>query len=145
VNLAGTWAGVVALQTLFALSFAAVLFSELRSPRADRLEQLVYDLGGNSWAVWRHAVLPPASGLIRICFLQTALYSWLDYGLVSIVGGGHVASVTMKLFGYLREASVNQAAQASLVLLGPAWGGFFLAGWIGTFRQRRFEESVARS
>ena len=137
LRLAGTIAGVVLLQSMFALSFATVFFSEFWSPRAERLEQLVRNLGGNDWAVWRHAVFPQARGLILICFLQTALSSWLDYGLVSVVGGGHVPSVTIRLFAYIREASVNQAALASLILLAPALAGFFLTAFVYSCRRDR--------
>ncbi|WP_010586766.1 ABC transporter permease [Schlesneria paludicola] len=122
----GNVVGVILMQTVFALSFSSVFFYELWSPRAERLEQLVSNFGGSRWDVWRHAVFPQISGLILVCFLQTALYSWLDYGIVSIVGGGYVPSVTTRLFGYIREASVNQAAQASLILLAPALLGFLI-------------------
>ncbi|QDU02359.1 spermidine/putrescine ABC transporter membrane protein [Gimesia chilikensis] len=123
LDLAGTFTGVILVQTLFALAFAAVFFSEMWDPRIDRLELLVKNFGGNRWQIWRHAILPQIAGLILICFIQTALFAWLDYGLVSVVGGGHVASVTTRLFSYIREANVNQAAQSSLVLLGPALAG----------------------
>lgn len=136
LGLAGSITGVVLLQTMFALAFAAVFFSELWSPRAERLELLVRGLGGNNWAVWRHAILPRASGLILVCLMQTALYSWLDYGLVSVVGGGQVPSVTMKLFGYIHEGSVNQAAQAGLVLLCPTLIAFSLAGCVYALHAR---------
>jgi putative spermidine/putrescine transport system permease protein len=130
----GNLTGVILLQTVFALSFSSVYFSELWSPRAERLEQLVINFGGTRWQVWRHAIIPELSGLIVICFLQTTLYSWLDYGIVSIVGGGRVPSVTTKLFGYIREASINQAAQSSLVLLAPAIAGFLVAFLIYALR-----------
>ena len=126
MQLIGNVMGVILLQTVFALSFASVFFSELWSLRAERLEQLVRNLGGSHWDVWRHAVVPQIWGLILICFVQSALYSWLDYGIVSIVGGGSVSSVTTRLFGYIREASVNQAAQSSLILLAPALLGFVI-------------------
>lgn len=145
LGLAGTMTGVMLLQIVFSLSFSAVFFSELWTPRAERLEALVRNLGGGHWAVWRHAVIPNASGLIVICFVQTALYSWLDYSLVSVVGGGHVQSVTTKLFAYIREASINQAAQASLVLLGPALAGFFLAVCVYTLTLRHAGSSAIGS
>lgn len=126
LHLAGTLSGVVFTQTIFATSFAAVYFSELTSARADRLENLVRNLGGGHLAVWRHAIFPSSKGLIAVCFLQAALYSWLDYGLVALIGGGSVNALTTKLFAYIREASVNQAAQASLLLLTPALLGFLL-------------------
>ena len=69
-------------------------------------------------------MIPQCSGLIAVCFLQTCLYSWLDYGLVSVIGGGNVQTLTTRMFGYIREASVNQAAQSAIVLLTPAIAGF---------------------
>lgn len=137
LRLAGTVTGVVYAQTMFATAFAAVYFSEQWSPRVDRLEQLVENLGGSRWTVWRHAIVPTYVGLILVCLLQTALFSWLDYGLISVIGSGHVSTVCTKLFSYLREASVNQAAHASLVLLGPTLTAFVFMGAILSFRKHR--------
>ncbi len=120
LQLAGTFMGVILSQLVFAISFASVYFSELWSRRTDRLESLVRNLGGSSWSVWQHVVIPQCSGLIAVCFLQTCIYSWLDYGLVSVIGGGSVQTLTTRMFSYIREASVNQAAQSALVLLTPA-------------------------
>lgn len=130
LQLAGTIAGVILIQMVFALAFASVFFSELWDARTDRLESLVANLGGNTWDIWWHAIFPQARGLFLICFVQTALFCWLDYALVAVVGGGQVTSVTMKLFAYIREASISQAAQSSLVLLVPALTGFLLASTI---------------
>lgn len=126
LELAGTFTGVILSQLVFAISFASVCFSELWSPRAARMELLVRNLGGNNWSVWWHVVMPQCSGLIAVCFLQTCLYSWLDYGLVSVIGGGNVQTLTTRMFGYIREASVNQAAQSAIVLLTPAIAGFIV-------------------
>jgi putative spermidine/putrescine transport system permease protein len=145
LRLSGSMAGVVLTQLIFATAFASIFFSELWSDRAERLEGLVQNLGGGRWAVWRHAVYPQMAGLIVICFLQAALYSWLDYGLVSVVGGGHVPTVTTKVFAYIREASVNQAALSGLILLTPALGSFYLAGWISTWRRKRDTRTATRS
>lgn len=123
LRIAGTFTGVIFCQSVFATSFAAVYFSELWTRKVDRLESLVRSLGGTTWSVWRHVVIPECSGLISVCFLQTCLYSWLDYGLVSIIGGGNVQALTSRMFGYIREASVNQAAQSALILLLPALAG----------------------
>ena len=137
LHLAGTVIGTVMLQTVFALSLASVFFSELWSSRAERLELLVSNLGGGRWAVFRHAIWPQSAGLIAISFVQTALLSWLDYGLVSVVGGGHVRTVTVRLFSSLHEANVNQAAQSSLVLLAPCVAGFTGALLLLSVRIRR--------
>ena len=51
-------------------------------------EQLVAMLGRPDLARLPPRMLPRLSGLIAVCWLQTALFSWLDYGLVSVIGGG---------------------------------------------------------
>lgn len=127
LNLASTFLGTVLVQLMFATSLTGVYFSEFWSPKVDRLEQLVKSLGGGRWAVMRHALWPSLSRVIVVCFIQAALFSWLDYGLVSVVGGGRVRTVTVSLFGFLREANVNQAAQAALVLLLPTVAGFLVS------------------
>jgi len=137
MRLAGTLTGVVAVQVLFATSFCAVISFELWNRRTDRLESLVRSFGGNSVAVWRHVILPECRGLIGVCIVQSALYSWLDYGLVSVIGGGHVVTLTTKLFGYIREASVNQAAMSSIVLMTPVIIGLSFVGFGTLFRSFR--------
>jgi putative spermidine/putrescine transport system permease protein len=130
LHLAGSLAGVVFAQSIVAQSFAAVFFSELWSHRTDRLKLLVRQFGGSPRDVWRHAVWPQMSGLIVICFVQTALYSWVDFGLVSVLGGGRVPTVTTRVFAYIREASMNQAAMSGLILLVPALAGIALTAAI---------------
>lgn len=126
LKLVGTVTGIVLSQSVFATSFAVIFFSELWTDHTQRLERLVRSLGGGTAAVWRHVVIPEGRGLILICFCQSALYSWLDYGLVTLIGGGKVVTLPLKFFGYIREASVNHAAMASLVLLFPVGLCFLL-------------------
>jgi len=130
LGLAGSYTGVFLAQLLFATAFGTIFFSEFWDARTDVAEHLVAALGGNRRAVWRHAVLPRAGGLILLCFLQTVLISWLDYGLVLFMGGGRVEPLTLRLFGYIREGSVNLAALASLLLLLPALGGLTLVPFL---------------
>lgn len=128
VHLAGTAVGVMAAQLIFATSFSSIFWSGCWSARSERLEQLVRSLGGSEWSVWRHAIFPRVRGLGAVCFLQAALFSWMDFGLASLVGGGQVTTVTVRLFAYLREANANQAALASIILLLPAVGGCLVGG-----------------
>jgi len=145
LSLMGSITGVILAQSVVGLSFAAVFFSEMWSDQTDRLELLIRQLGGGPRDVWRHAVLAPMSGLIVICFVQTALYSWVDFGLVSILGGGQVPTVTTRVFAYIREASVNQAAMSGLILLAPALAGIVLTGAIVRRRASRAgETSIAQ-
>ena len=129
LGLASSIVGVFLIQSIFATAFAIILFSEFWSPEVERLEQVVETLGGSRWQVWRHAVWPRTWKLTLICWLQTFLFSWLDYGLVSTIGGGVVPSLTMQVIGYVREASVNQAAQAAVVLIVPPIFFMIFAGW----------------
>lgn len=124
VGMAGTLHGVMLCQLAVGTAFATVLFYEFWGYRIDRYQGLIESFGGSRFAVWRHGVWPPAKGLIAICLIQTTLFSWLDYGLVSTVGGGNVRTLTVMLFGYLREGGVNQAAMAGTVLMVPAVAGF---------------------
>ncbi|MEN9556710.1 MAG: hypothetical protein RLZZ232_2996 [Planctomycetota bacterium] len=120
LGLAGTLTGVLLAQTLFATSFAAIFFMDLWTHRTDREESLIRTLGGGTWQVWQHVVLPNCRPLLPVCLVQTGLFSWLDYGLVSMIGGGHVSTLTLRLFALIREASIHQAALASLLLTLPS-------------------------
>lgn len=120
IQLAGSWLGVFLVQCVYGTSFAAVLFAGVREPASRRREQLVRSLGGGDVAVWRHVVLPDVRGLLPLCLFQTALLSWLDYGLTTVVGGGRVQTLTMRLFSQIREGGVSQAAASSLLLTVPA-------------------------
>jgi len=127
LGLASTYVGVILAQCIFAYGFATIFFSETWDHSMERRVQLVAGLGGSRIDVWRHAVLPKLWPLLVVAWTQTALFSWLDYGLVSVIGGGVVPSLTMKLFAFLREASVNQAAQSAIILLVPSLVSFGLA------------------
>lgn len=119
LNLASTLTGVFLIQTVFASAYAVILFSEMWSSELERYEQVVQTLGGGRWDTFRHAVWPRLGRLMIVCWLQTLLFSWLDYGLVSVIGGGIVPSLTLNVIAYIREASINQAAQAAIVLIIP--------------------------
>lgn len=127
IGIASTYVGVLFVQCIFAYGFATIFFCETWDYAMEKRVQLVSGLGGSQWDIWRHAILPRLWPFIAVAWTQTALISWLDYGLVSIIGGGVVPSLTLTLFAYLREASVNQAAQSAIVLLTPCLIFFGLA------------------
>lgn len=142
IGIASSALGVLIAQFMFAYAFATVFFYEMWDSRIQRLEQLVQTLGGDSRAVWRHAILPSASGLIAVCLIQTSIFVWLDYGLVSSLGGGNVPTVTLLLFSYLREASINQASQAAIVLLIGSVLASFISALILKRTRRRLGEQI---
>ncbi len=120
IQLAGSFAGVVIAQLAFAAPFAALIFRDVWNQRTQEMIRLVASLGGSTTAVWTHAIWPRVRRLLSLSLLQTALFSWLDYGIVSVIGGGRVDTVTMRLFSLLREAGLNQTALAAIILMSPA-------------------------
>lgn len=136
INLASTYLGIILGQFFFAFAFATIFFSELWDREIDRRMTLVKALGGSSLAVARHAVFPSIWPLIIVCWTQTAMFSWLDYGIISIIGGGVIRSLTLNLFAFIREGSVNQAAQAGIVLMTPPLIAMLCAIWLLNCRGR---------
>ncbi len=136
INLASTYLGIILGQFFFAFAFTTIFFSELWDREIDRRMTLVKSLGGSSLAVARHAVLPSIWPLIIVCWTQTAMFSWLDYGIISIIGGGVIRSLTLNLFAFIREGSVNQAAQAAIVLMTPPLIAMLNAIWLLNCRGR---------
>lgn len=119
LELAGTAAGVVLAQTTFAFGFATVFFVDFWTPEKKAFEELVYTLGGSTWAAYRRALLPLSSGMLRVAFFQTFLISWFQYGLTLLVGSGKVKTLPLEVFDYVNEADIFYAAVASCLLVLP--------------------------
>lgn len=119
VGLAGTVPGVVLAQSIFAYGFAIVLFQGFWSPRMRALEDLVRTLGGSTWQLYRRVLIPLSSGMLLLCFFQTFLISWFQYGLTVLVGGGQVKTLPLKVYDFVWEANVFYAALASCLLILP--------------------------
>jgi putative spermidine/putrescine transport system permease protein len=131
LGLVGTIPGVVAAQCIFAFGFAIVFFSAFWTPEVRAYEDLVRTLGGSTWQVYRRALVPVARGAILLCFVQTFLLSWFQYGLTLLVGAGAVQTLPIQVFAYVNEANPYVAAVAALVLAAPP----LALVWLG---QRRF-------
>ncbi|NGP88816.1 ABC transporter permease [Fodinibius halophilus] len=119
LNLAGNIGGVILGHILIAYPYSVILFSGFWGNRTQRIEQLVQTLGGNRWQTYKHVFLPLAQGLLLICFFQTFLISWFEYGLTTIIGVGKVQTLTLKVFQYINEANFYNAALASSLLILP--------------------------
>jgi len=120
IGLAGSFTGVLCGHVFFGTAAATVILSGAWSDQAARQELLVRSLGGGTLAVCRHAIWPHAQGPLLVCLVQTALLSWMDYGIVLQLGGGQVQTLTLRLSSLIRESSINQAALAALLLLLPS-------------------------
>lgn len=118
-GLAGTVAGVVAAQSMFAYGFSIVFFSAFWTDEVRALEGLVYTLGGTQRAAYRRVLLPLAKPMLLICFFQTFLISWFQYGLTLLIGAGKVQTLPLLVYAYVNEANVYYAALASCLLVLP--------------------------
>ena len=54
-----------------------------------------------------------------VCFFQTFLISWFQYGLTLLVGSGKVETLPLKVYDYVSEANLGYAAVAGCLLVLP--------------------------
>lgn len=118
-GLTGNMSGVILGQLLIAFPYSVILFSGFWSNRVHNMEQLVKTLGGSRWQTYRRVLLPMAQGLLLVCFFQTFLISWFEYGLTTLIGVGKVQTLTLKVFQYINEANFYNAALSSSLLVLP--------------------------
>jgi len=119
LGLSGNIVGVILGQLLIAYPYAVILFSGFWNERLRNIEQLVQTLGGNRWQTYKRVLLPIAQGLLLVCFFQTFLISWFEYGLTIIIGVGKVQTLTLKVFQYINAANFYNAALSSSLLVIP--------------------------
>lgn len=118
-DLSGNLYGVIFGQLLITYPYAVILFSGFWSDRTRQMERLVETLGGGPWQSFRSVFLPMAKGLMLVCFFQTFLISWFEYGLTTVIGVGKVQTLTLKVFQYINEANFYNAALGSSLLVLP--------------------------
>ncbi|GIV60904.1 hypothetical protein GQ464_001225 [Rhodocaloribacter litoris] len=118
-GLAGSTTGVILAQSMFAYGFGIVFFSAFWNPEVKALEDLVFTLGGSRLDAYRRVLLPVSRGPLLVCFFQTFLISWFQYGLTLLIGTGKVQTLPLLVYAYLNEANVHYAAMAACLLILP--------------------------
>jgi putative spermidine/putrescine transport system permease protein len=119
VHLSGTLLGVILAQIMLAYGFATILLLGLWNSHKQGLEQVARTLGANPRQVWLRVLIPASLPLLRICFFQTFLISWAQYGLTLLIGSGKVRTLPLRVFEYALEADPAYAAVAGLLLIVP--------------------------
>lgn len=119
LELTGTVAGVLLAQLVITFPYAVLFFYGFWNERIRALEHLVRTMGGGFGTVLRHALWPAARGLAVVCFFQTYLISWFEYGLTQFIGVGQVPTLTVMVFRYIDEANPYLAALAGVLLVAP--------------------------
>ena len=119
LGLAGNMGGVMLAQLFIVYPFGVIFFTGFWNERMRSMEQLSATLGGNAWQRFRRVLLPAAKGALLVCFFQTFLISWFEYGLTTLIGVGKVQTLTVKVFQYIGEANIFYAALSSMLLVLP--------------------------
>ncbi len=119
IGLTGTVPGVAMAQLLITIPYAILFFYGFWNERIRSMEHLVRTMGGDAQTVFLHAIWPAARGLLAVCFFQTFLISWFEYGLTQYIGVGKVQTLTVMVFRYVSEANPYLAALAGVLLVIP--------------------------
>jgi putative spermidine/putrescine transport system permease protein len=119
LGLVATLTGVILAHTIFAYAFAVVFWVPFWNAEKRAYEDLVRTLGGTRSYAYAHVLLPLSKGPLLVCFFQTFLISWFQYGLTLLVGAGKVDTLPLRVYAYVGEANLGYAAVASGLLLLP--------------------------
>ncbi|RRO12151.1 ABC transporter permease [Flavobacteriaceae bacterium 14752] len=118
-NLSGNFIGVLIAQLFFALPFGIVIFNNFWNEHLKSIEQLSFTLGASSRQSLLKVILPLSKPAIVLCFFQSFLVSWFEYGLTQFIGLGKVKTLTVMVFSFINEANVFYAALACILLILP--------------------------
>lgn len=119
LGLFGTIGGVIVGQFLVAFPYAMIFFSSFWNEKVRSYEDLAATLGSTSWQTFINVLLPLAKSMLLICFFQSFLISWFEYGLTSILGVGKVQTLTIKVFLFIKEANYYYGALSCCLLIFP--------------------------
>lgn len=119
MGLSGHIGGVLLGQLIIAYPFAVIICQGHWTERIKSMEQLVATLGGSRAEAFRKVILPLSQGILLVCFFQSFLISWFEYGLTTLIGVGKVQTMTLKVFQYINEADFYLAALSSWLLFLP--------------------------
>jgi putative spermidine/putrescine transport system permease protein len=119
LGLFGNITGVIVAQFLITFPYALLFFSSFWSKKIKSYEDLTATLGGSRMQTFQKVILPLAKSMLLICFFQTFLISWFEYGLTSIIGIGKVQTLTIKVFLFIKEANYFYGALACCLLIFP--------------------------
>lgn len=119
MGLFGNTTGVIVAQFLITFPYALIFFSSFWNKKVKSYEDLVATLGGNRYQTFTKVLLPLAKSMLLICFFQTFLISWFEYGLTSIIGVGKVQTLTIKVFLFIKESNYYYGALSCCLLIFP--------------------------
>lgn len=119
MGFSGIVPGIVMAQLMIALPFSILLLNSFWNQHIKSLEDVSSTLGATSKQIFFKVLLPVAKPQLLVCFIQTFLISWFEYGLTTIIGVGKIKTLTLKVYQYIGEANVNYAAISSCIIILP--------------------------
>ena len=119
------WQGIVILQTISGISFAALMLSgtlqniDIRQIMASR------DLGANPLQTLRNIVVPAAwPGILSVFFILFTM-NLADFGTPIIIGGRYKVLATEAYLQMLSSSSLGKPAAISMLMIPPAIAAFY--------------------
>ena len=118
-NASGTIWGVMLAQFLILFPYGVIVCAGFWNRRIKDLEELTKTMGGNRATRWKEVLWPMGRGILGICFFQSFLISWFDYGMTQFIGVGQVKTLTIHVYVLIGEANPYLAAVAATLLVLP--------------------------
>lgn len=118
-GLSASFSGVGLAQLFIVYPYAMLLFSGFWNAKHHAYKNLVATLGGSQKHQWFSALIPISKQMLLICFFQSFLISWFDFGLTQYIGIGKVKTLTIQVYSLVNEANPYVAAVASMLLILP--------------------------
>jgi len=119
-GISGTWSGVFLAQLLITVPFVVILCAHHWTTEMKHLMECVYSMGGSECYAFSKVVLPMSRPVLLLSFAQSFLFSWFDFGFVSVIGVGKTKTLMLLLYQYIQEANPYIAACSALVIILPA-------------------------
>lgn len=118
-GLSGTIAGVMLGQFFIAYPFGVIILNGFWNEKIRSMEILSRTLGSSAWQTLMRVLLPVSKNALLLCFFQTFLVSWFEFGLTNLLGVGTIPTLTVSVFGFVNEANIFYAALACCLLILP--------------------------
>lgn len=118
-GLSETVAGVVLVQLVLTVPYAATIMGGSFEAFDIDLERQAYVLGASTWRTTALVTIPALAPALAASFLLTFLISWSEYILTLLIGGGQVQTLPLLLFAAIGSSDTTAAAALGLLVVVP--------------------------
>ncbi|AZI58367.1 ABC transporter permease subunit [Nakamurella antarctica] len=118
-NLADTVVGVIAVQLMPTVPYAATVLAGAFANFDPDYERQARALGARPWRTFLHVTFPILRPALILAAVFTSLISWSEYILTFLIGGGQVKTLPLLLFSALSTSDTSSAAALAVLLALP--------------------------